>query len=94
MMEELPAQDAREREIRQGVRAVTDFVARRREIIDRAARQRPGRPLGKSSGVSTSGGGGSGVSSCRAQVITNSETLLPTVSARFLIRSQSAGSLR
>ena len=47
MVEELPRLDARDREIRQGVREVTDFVARRREIIDRAARRRPDRPLGK-----------------------------------------------
>ena len=47
MVEELPGLDARDREIRQGVSEVTDFVVRRREIIDRAARRRPDRPLGK-----------------------------------------------
>ena len=47
MVKEMPALEARDREIRQGVREVTDFVARRREIIDRAARRRPDRPLGK-----------------------------------------------
>ena len=50
MVEEVPALEARDREIRQGVREVTDFVARRREIIDRAARRRPDTPL-KRSGV-------------------------------------------
>ena len=45
--EELPGLDARDREIRKGVREVTEFVARRREIIDRAARRRPDSPLGK-----------------------------------------------
>ena len=47
MVREMPKLDARDREIRQGVREVTDFVARRREIIDSAARRRPDRPLGK-----------------------------------------------
>ena len=47
MVREMPRLDARDREIRQGVREVTDFVARRREIIDRAARRRPDAPLGK-----------------------------------------------
>ena len=50
MVEEVPALEARDREIRQGVREVTDFVARRREIIDRAARRQPDRPL-KRTGV-------------------------------------------
>ena len=44
-VEKLPALEARDREIRQGVREVTDFVARRREIIDRAAKRRPESPL-------------------------------------------------
>ena len=47
MVREMPGLDARDREIRKGVREVTDFVARRREIIDRAARRRPDRPHGK-----------------------------------------------
>ena len=33
-------------------------------------------------------------SSCRAQIITNSEVLFPTDSARFLIRPRSAGFLQ
>ena len=45
MVEERPALEARDREIRQGVREVTDFVARRRRIIERAARWRPDSPL-------------------------------------------------
>ena len=48
MAAERPALEARDREIRQGVREVTDFVARRREIIDSAARRRPDSPLSKS----------------------------------------------
>ena len=44
-VERLPALEARDREIRQGVREVADFVGRRREIIDRAAKRRPDSPL-------------------------------------------------
>ena len=44
-VERLPALEARDREIRQGVREVADFVSRRREIIDRAAKRRPDSPL-------------------------------------------------
>ena len=45
MAAERPALEARDREVRQGVREVKDFVARRREIIDRAAKRRPESPL-------------------------------------------------
>ena len=50
MVEERPELEARDRGIRHRVREVTDFVARRRRIIERAARWRPDSSL-KRSGV-------------------------------------------
>ena len=43
-----PGLEARDREVRKGVREVAGFEARRRKIINRAAWLRPERPLGKS----------------------------------------------
>ena len=47
MVEELPGLEARDRGIRHRVREVTDFEARRRRIIERAAWLRPEAPLGR-----------------------------------------------
>ncbi|MDE0520609.1 MAG: relaxase domain-containing protein [Boseongicola sp.] len=48
MVEELPGLEARDRGIRHRVKEVTDFEARRRRIIERAAWLRPEAPLGRS----------------------------------------------
>ena len=48
MVEELPGLEARDRGIRHRVREVTGFEAKRRRIIERAARWRPERALSKS----------------------------------------------
>ncbi|MYE12522.1 MAG: AAA family ATPase, partial [Gammaproteobacteria bacterium] len=48
MVEELPGLGARDRGVRHRVREVTDFEARRRRIIERAAWWRPESPLGTS----------------------------------------------
>ena len=48
MVDGLPGLEARDRGIRHRVREVTDFEARRRRIVERAARWRPETPLGTS----------------------------------------------
>ena len=48
MVEELPGLEARDRGIRHRVREVTDFEARHRRIVERAAWWRPESPLGTS----------------------------------------------
>ena len=47
MARDLPGLQARDREVRQGVKEVAGFEARRRRIINRAAWLRPEAPLGK-----------------------------------------------